>query len=97
MSDELAFLVHREEDTVAVAVREVDPGRVPLAVLGSGARRDVQVNEHIPLGHKLALADMDEGASVIEYGQPIGLAVRPIVTGEMVHTHNIRSTKWQTT
>jgi (2R)-sulfolactate sulfo-lyase subunit alpha len=94
---QVSCLAHREGDTVAVAVQDVEPGNAEVAILSTGARSEVQVTEHIPLGHKLALTDMANGASVIEYGEPIALTLRPIVAGEMVHTHNIRSTKWQIT
>lgn len=95
MSDELAFLVHQEGDTVAVAVRDVEPGEADVAILGSDARSRAKVAEPIPLGHKIALVELAEGAQVVEYGEPIGLASQGIKAGELVHVHNIRSTKWQ--
>ncbi|MHB1712333.1 MAG: UxaA family hydrolase [Acidimicrobiales bacterium] len=95
MSDELAFLAHEDGDAVAVAVRDVEPGTGSLAVLGADSRRQITVAESIPLGHKIALVDLAEGAQVVEYGEPIGLASQGIKAGELVHVHNIRSTKWQ--
>jgi (2R)-sulfolactate sulfo-lyase subunit alpha len=49
----------------------------------------------VPLGHKFALRDIDEGADVIEYGVRVAVASRPIRKGEHVHVHNVRSARWQ--
>jgi (2R)-sulfolactate sulfo-lyase subunit alpha len=94
--EELGFLAHEPGDSVAVAVRDVEPGTAQMAVLTSPERREVRVNEPIPLGHKVALTDLSEGQAVIEYGETIGAARRAIATGDLVHVHNIRSTRWQT-
>ncbi len=91
----LGFLAHEPGDSVAVAVRDVEAGSAEMAVHRSPERRQVVVGEPIPLGHKLALTDLAEGQAVIEYGQTIGVARRAIATGELVHVHNIRSTRWQ--
>ncbi len=45
----------------------------------------------IPVGHKIALCDIAEGALVIKYGQIIGRATKRISCGEWVHSHNMRS------
>jgi (2R)-sulfolactate sulfo-lyase subunit alpha len=91
----LAFLAHREGDDVAIAVRDTDPGTATCAYLESGARFEVGVRAPIPLGHKVALRDLTEGADVIEYGERIGLTRCAIAAGEHVHTHNLRSARWQ--
>ncbi len=57
----LGFLAHEPDDSVAVAVRDVEAGSAEMAVHRSPERRQVVVSEPIPLGHKLALADLDEG------------------------------------
>lgn len=95
VSDDLDFLAHQADDAVAVAIHDVEPGTAALAVLGADGRRQITVTQPISLGHKVALVDLAEGAQVIEYGEPIGLARRAITAGEHVHVHNIRSTRWQ--
>lgn len=95
VSDELAFLAHKEGDSVAIAVRDVEPGTGSLAVLGADGRRQITVAEPIPLGHKIALVDLAENTPVIEYGEPVGLACQDIAAGELVHIHNMRSANWQ--
>src|SRR5262245_51788193 len=43
----------------------------------------------IPLGHKVALAEIPAGAPVMKYGFPIGTARLAIRPGDHVHTHNV--------
>ena len=45
----------------------------------------------IPAGHKMALADIDEGEEVIKYGCPIGFAKENVKKGDWIHVHNIRT------
>lgn len=47
--------------------------------------------DNIPLGHKIALADIKKGSEVIKYGFPIGCALADIKAGSFVHTHNLVS------
>jgi len=95
MSEELAFLSHRHNDMVAVAVRDVAVGTAEYASLDSGTRRPIEVLEPIKLGHKVALVDIAQGAEVIEYGQRVAIAIANIAVGELVHVHNVRSARWQ--
>jgi (2R)-sulfolactate sulfo-lyase subunit alpha len=55
----------------------------------------VDVLEQVPLGYKVALADLGDGEEVIEYRVRVGLARRAIRSGELVHVHNLRSARWQ--
>ena len=43
-------------------------------------------------GHKFAVAAINEGEVVLKYGFPIGYALRQILPGELVHSHNIKTT-----
>jgi (2R)-sulfolactate sulfo-lyase subunit alpha len=90
------FLVHHEGDHVGVAVQDVEPGRRRAVYLDSDREVEVDVVESVPLGHKVALSDLDEGASVIEYEVPVGVTRQPVRSGQLVHVHNIRSARWQT-
>ncbi|MFL9840853.1 altronate dehydratase family protein [Sphingomonas sp. ST-64] len=67
-------------DTVATALRDLSPGDVVLGVA---------VRDAIPRGHKLALARHSVGEPVIKFGHPIGRAIREIMPGAHVHTHNL--------
>ena len=53
-----------------------------------------KAKQDIPIGHKLALVDIPEGATVIKYGHDIGRAVAPIKAGDHVHIHNIKTKRW---
>jgi altronate dehydratase len=47
-----------------------------------GQIEKIQVLSDIPVGHKFALKDMDEGKAVIKYGEPIGQSTAKISRGE---------------
>ena len=94
MAEQVDFLAHHEGDVVAPAVRDVEAGAATLAYLDSGRRAQIRVSERIPLGHKVALADVAESGPVTEYNVTIGLARQGIRAGELVHTHNLRSARW---
>jgi (2R)-sulfolactate sulfo-lyase subunit alpha len=91
----LQFVVHRQGDSVGVAAVDLDGG-----TQASGGVRDgsdplvLDVQDAVPLGHKLALDDLAEGQEVIEYGVPIGVATTAIRTGQHVHTHNLKGQRW---
>lgn len=89
------FLIHNEGDHVAVAVRDVDPGPVRAVHMDTGREVRLRAAERIPLGHKVALADLAADAEVIEYGVRVGLTRVAVTRGALVHVHNIRSARWQ--
>ncbi len=90
-----AFLVHNEGDMVAVAVQDVAPGTRRVVYMDSDREARIEVTEEIPLGHKVALVDLAEGAEVIEYGVRVAQTRRAIKAGQLVHVHNVRSARWQ--
>ncbi|HEY2441639.1 MAG TPA: UxaA family hydrolase [Streptosporangiaceae bacterium] len=92
MSPVPGFLAHRDGDAVAVAVRDLEPGPVQGGYL-AGPDISLQLTEAVPLGHKLALADIAAGQDIIEYGQRVGIASKDIGQGEHVHVHNMRSAR----
>ena len=79
-------IVISEQDNVATALEALAPGRI---VQYNGTA--ITVREAIPRGHKIALVAVTAGASVIKYGNSIGLATRDIPAGAHVHTHNVSS------
>lgn len=50
-------------------------------VLGNG----LALRDKVPQGHKVALADIADGAPVLRYNVPIGYALKPIPAGSWVH------------
>lgn len=52
---------------------------------------EVTVRQQVPTGHKIAVRPIAAGEKVLKYGAPIGSATEPIVPGDYVHTHNLKS------
>ena len=84
-----AIMIH-PDDTVATLLRAVDGGE-DIRIARGAEILDLTAGEPIPAGHKIAVADMDAGSSVIKYGAVIGTASRDIRTGGHVHTQNTES------
>ncbi len=75
------------KDNVAVALTSINQG--DTVTIGVGESFPVQ--EQIPVGHKVAFANIAAGQPIIKYGAIIGLATCDIRQGEIVHTHNLRT------
>ncbi|MDE0309208.1 MAG: UxaA family hydrolase [Acidiferrobacterales bacterium] len=90
------FLVHDSVDSVGVVVVEdINAGNTLTGwVMDTDETIIVQAKDDIPLGHKIALVDLDEGASVIKYGHSIGRTVAAIGKGAHLHVHNTKTEKW---
>ena len=54
----------------------------------------IQSKNEIPLGHKIAMIDLNEGDTILKYGHDIGKVVKNIKKGEHVHVHNVKTKKW---
>jgi len=89
------FLAHHKGDVVAVAVRDLEPGAIEGGYLREEDVVQLDLLDSVPLGHKVALVDLDAGVDVIEYGLKIGVTTAKIPRGSYVHTHNVRSARWQ--
>ena len=90
-----AILMHEPDDDVGVAVRALAAGEEVGAVTLEGQPVGMlNLSDPIPLGHKVSMRDIAQGASVIEYGRPIGRATRVIVRGSHVHTQNLKTMRW---
>lgn len=74
------LLILDKADTVGVALRALKPGEII---------NDIEVLQHIPKGHKMAVTGLNEGQPVTKYAQSIGVASRYIGAGEHVHTDNL--------
>ncbi len=79
-----ALLIDPQDDVVTLleAVREGE-----LVRWAGGA--PIAAREEIPVGHKVAIRAIAEGAPIQKYGWPIGTAGVAIVPGDCVHTHNL--------
>ncbi|PKU26181.1 UxaA family hydrolase [Telmatospirillum siberiense] len=84
----ICFRIH-PQDNVATLLSDAPPGDVP--VWGGGEATTVRLTEAVELGHKVALADIPAGKTIVKFGVPIGTACRDIARGAWVHLHNCRS------
>ncbi|QRQ86927.1 UxaA family hydrolase [Cupriavidus oxalaticus] len=89
-------VLHDAKDTVAVAVVEgIQAGtRLNAWIMDEDKIVTVTALQPIPIGHKVALCDMDPDDTVYKYGIDIGKVVAPIRAGEHAHVHNIKTKRW---
>ena len=89
-------VLHDAHDTVAVVVVEgVKAGTDMNAwIMDEDQTINLQARQDIPIGHKVALKDMNPGDTVLKYGIDMGKVVAPIKAGEHAHVHNIKTKRW---
>jgi (2R)-sulfolactate sulfo-lyase subunit alpha len=89
-------VLHDAHDTVAVVVVEgVKAGQDMNAwIMDDDRTITLKARQDIPIGHKVALKDMNTGDTVLKYGVDIGKVVQPIRKGEHAHVHNIKTKRW---
>ena len=90
------FVLHDAKDTVAVVVVEGVKAGMSLSgwIMDEDKMTSVDAKQDIPIGHKVALANMSSGDTVLKYGIDIGRVVAPVKTGEHAHVHNIKTKRW---
>jgi (2R)-sulfolactate sulfo-lyase subunit alpha len=90
------FVVHDEHDSVGVVVVEGVKAGQDLTgwVMDQDKEMRLKAANDIPIGHKLAIAPLASGATVIKYGVDIGRTVAPISVGQHAHVHNIKTKRW---
>ena len=90
------LLVHEKKDTVGVVVVEGLKAGTDMTVVVTADDTSFRLKSKmdVPIGHKVALADIKKGDTVWKYGQDIGKAVADIKQGEHVHTHNLKTKRW---
>jgi (2R)-sulfolactate sulfo-lyase subunit alpha len=90
------FVVHDENDSVGVVVVEgVKSGQALNGwIMDQDKEIQVVAKSDIPIGHKLAIKALANGATVIKYGVDIGKTIAPIAVGEHTHVQNLRTKRW---
>ncbi|ORM73419.1 galactarate dehydratase [Pantoea wallisii] len=78
LTDKPLYIKVHDADNVAIVVN--DQG------LPAGTRFDdgLQLTEHVPQGHKVALSDIAPQGAIVRYGEVIGTALRPIARGSWI-------------
>ena len=87
------FLVHEDGDSVGViTVEGVKAGQELTGwIMKEDKTITFKVLDDIPIGHKIALKDLNVGDTVFKYGTDIGKVVKPIRQGEHLHVHNVKT------
>jgi (2R)-sulfolactate sulfo-lyase subunit alpha len=90
------LLVHDKRDNVGVVVVEnLKAGSEILCIVTEDdSDFTLTTRQDVPIGHKIALSDLDEGETIIKYGEDIGRVIAPVATGEHVHVHNLKTKRW---
>ena len=90
------LLVHDHRDNVGVVVVEGLTAGTELLCVVTEDNSELRAiaNQDVPIGHKIALADLAVGDTVVKYGQDIGRVVATIRRGDHVHTHNLKTKRW---
>jgi len=90
------IIIHDEKDNVGVVVIEkiTINQECNCWIMENDKSAMIKSKNEIPLGHKIAMVDLNEGDTILKYGHDIGKVVKSIKKGEHVHVHNVKTKKW---
>jgi (2R)-sulfolactate sulfo-lyase subunit alpha len=90
------LLVHNKSDNVGVVVVEdLHAGTEMLCVVTEDdSDFKLVAGQDVPIGHKIALSDLNPDDTVVKYGEDIGRVVEPVAKGGHVHVHNLKTKRW---
>ena len=90
------IIIHDEKDNVGVVVIEKITQNQDCAcwIMENDKTINILSLNEIPLGHKIAMFDLNVGDTILKYGHDIGKVVKSIKKGEHVHVHNVKTKKW---
>lgn len=90
------FIVHDEQDHVGVVVVEgVSRGQTLKGwVMATDETIEVVAGSAIPIGHKVAVVELEAGSTVLKYGHDIGRTTAAIGRGDHLHVHNTKTKRW---
>ena len=86
----MAHIEIRQETPTAFYIKVHDTDNVAIIVNDNGLKAGtrfpdgLELIEHIPQGHKVALLDIPANGEIIRYGEVIGYAVRAIPRGSWI-------------
>ncbi|MYZ48274.1 UxaA family hydrolase [Propylenella binzhouense] len=89
-------LVHEHKDNVGVVVVEgLKAGTDMLCVVtADNSSFHLTAKSDVPIGHKVALADLKAGDTAVKYGEDIGRFVADVEKGGHVHVQNLKTKRW---
>lgn len=77
-----------DRDNVVTMLRHLDPGEI---INVDGVK--IKATHDVPAYHKIAIAEIKAGNTVVKYGESIGSASRDIQIGDWVHIQNLESSR----
>ncbi|MDF2633954.1 MAG: galactarate dehydratase [Pelosinus sp.] len=84
----MALIENQKEAPLYIKINPID--NVAIVVNSGGLPEGtvfscgLELMEHVPQGHKVALVDLEQDGEIIRYGEVIGYAVRPIIKGSWI-------------
>ena len=77
-------------------IHPTDNVAVSVQPLSAGTRADVagdfiELRQDVPAGHKVALADLSAGATIVKYGFPIGVLTTDVTRGCWIHSDQLKT------
>ena len=74
------IIIHDKKDNVGVVVIEKITPKQDCAcwIMEDDSSTNIQSMDEIPLGHKIAMTDLNEGDTILKYGHDIGKVVKSI-------------------
>jgi len=96
MSEIPHLLVHDHEDSVGVVVIEGLTANTDMLVCVTHDNSTFRLTsgEDAPIGHKIALKDMNKGDTVFKYGEDIGIITADVKKGNHLHIQNCKTKRW---
>ena len=90
------IIIHDEKDNVGVVVIDKTSKNQDCNcwVMENDKSVSIKALNEIPLGHKIAMINLNEDDTILKYGHDIGKVVKSIKKGEHVHVHNVKTKKW---
>jgi (2R)-sulfolactate sulfo-lyase subunit alpha len=89
-------LVHNPKDNVGVVVVEGLKAATDMlcVITATNSSFHLRANADVPIGHKVALTDLQPGDTAIKYGEDIGRIVAPVRKGGHVHVDVLKTKRW---
>lgn len=78
------LLILNPNDNVAVATVDL-PAQTVVEVNG----KKIVISDNTPVGNKVALTDLNSGANIIKFGQPIGHLTTSVTAGALINKQNL--------
>ena len=80
------------DDHVATALTEINPGEnASILLTDMKIVETISPLQRITFGNKIALVKICTGDLINKGGHPIGVAIKDIKKGDLVHVQNVRS------